>query len=81
MTSLTQSSKVLLSSKNQKWESVTKELILDKKPWFEVFSESLRLPDGEVISEYYGIEMPHYTAVFAVTEDQKIMVLQGDETW
>ena len=36
----------------------------------------MRLPDGKVIPEYYEIEMPHYTAVFAVTEDQKIMVLR-----
>ena len=65
-----------MPSEHKKWESLTKKSILDKKPWFEVFSESVRIPDGEVIPEYYGIEMPHYTAVFAVTEDQKIMVLR-----
>ena len=65
-----------MPSKYQKWESLTKKSILDKKPWFEVFSESVLLPDGEVISEYYGIEMPHYTTVFAVTEDQKVIVLR-----
>ena len=61
---------------NQKWESLTKESILLKKPWFEVFQEKIRLPDGKVVPEYYEIEMPHYTAVFAVTEEQKIMVLR-----
>ena len=76
MKSLTQSSKTLLPSEHQKWVSLTKETILDKKPWFEVFRESVRIPNGEVIKEYYRIEMPHYTAVFAVTEDQKIMVLR-----
>ena len=66
----------MLPSKHQKWECLTKESILDKKPWFEVFRESVRLPDGKVVPDYYGIEMPHYTAVFAVTEEQKIMVLR-----
>ena len=65
-----------MPSEHKKWGSLTKESILDKKPWFEVFSESVCLPDGKVIPEYYGIEMPRYTAVFAVTEDQKIMVLR-----
>ena len=65
-----------MPSEHQKWESLTKKSILDKKPWFEVFCESVRIPDGEVIPEYYGIEMPHSTAVFAVTEDQMIMVLR-----
>ena len=63
-------------SENQKWESLSKESILEKKPWFEVFCEEFLLPDGKIVPEYYGIEMPHYTAVFAVTEEQKIMVLR-----
>ena len=61
---------------NQKWESLTKESILVKKPWFEVFREEVRLPDGKVVPEYYEIEMPHYTAVFAVTLEQKIIILR-----
>ena len=61
---------------NQKWEVLTKESILVKKPWLEVFQEKIRLPDGKVVPEYYEIEMPHYTAVFAVTVEQKIMVLR-----
>ena len=61
---------------NQKWKSLTKESILLKKPWFEVFREEIQLPDGKVIPEYYEIEMPHYTAVFAVKVDQKIIVLR-----
>lgn len=65
-----------MPSGHQKWEALTKESILIKKPWFEVYCESVRLPDGEVIPEYYGIKMPHYASVFAVTEDQKIMVLR-----
>ena len=61
---------------NQKWESLTKESILVKKPWFEVFREEIQLPDGKVVPEYYGVEMPHYTAVFAVTVEHKIIILR-----
>jgi len=61
---------------NQKWESLTKNSILVKKPWFEVFREEIQLPDGKVVPEYYEIEMPHYTAVFAVTLEHKIIVLR-----
>ena len=60
---------------NQKWKSLAKESILVKKPWFEVFREEIQIPDGKVIPEYYEIEMPHYTAAFAVTLEQKIIVL------
>jgi ADP-ribose pyrophosphatase len=61
---------------NKKWKSLTKESILVKKPWFEVFKEEIQLPDGKVVPEYYEIEMPHYTAVFAVTLEQKIIILR-----
>ena len=65
-----------MSNDNQKWESLTKESILVKKPWFEVFREEVRLPDGKIVPEYFGIEMPHYTAVFAVTEERRIIILR-----
>ena len=65
-----------MSSEYQKWESITKDLILDKKPWFEIYVESVRLPDGEIVPEYFGIKMPHYTSVFALTDDQRIIILK-----
>ena len=65
-----------MSSDHQKWESLAKNSILEKKPWFEIFREEVRLPDGKIVPEYFGIEMPHYSAVFSVTEEQKIMVLR-----
>ena len=61
---------------HQKWESLAKESILVKNPWFEIFKEKIQLPDGKVVPEYYEIEMPHYTAAFAVTLEQKIIVLR-----
>ena len=66
-----------LPNKSQNWESISKNSILQREPWFEVFSETVRLPDGKVIPEYFRIEMPQYTAVFSVTEDQKIIVLRS----
>jgi len=63
-------------AKQQKWKSLTKESLLKEKPWLEVFREEVCLPDGKIIPEYYGIEMPNYTAVFAVTEEQKVMILR-----
>ena len=61
---------------NKKWKSLTKKSILVKKPWFEIFKEKIQLPDGKIVPEYYEIEMPHYTAVFAVTLEQKIIILR-----
>ena len=53
-----------------------KEKLLERKPWFNVYRESLVLPGGKIVTDYYGITMPNYTAVFAVTQDQKIIILR-----
>ena len=34
------------------------------------------MPGGKIVSDYHQIHMPDYTAVFAVTHDQKIMVMR-----
>lgn len=65
-----------MKTDNQKWESINKKSIFVKKPWFEVFREEIKLPDGKLVPDYYEIAMPHYSAVFAITTDQKIIVLR-----
>ena len=65
-----------LSGKSENWEILSKESLLSRKPWFEVHQESVRLPNGKLVQDYYGIQMPHYTVVFAMTEEQKVLVLR-----
>ena len=62
--------------KSQKWKTRSREVLLKRPPWFEVFVEEVELPEGRIVSDYHQIIMPHYTAVFAVTKDEKIMVLR-----
>ena len=65
-----------MSDTSQHWKVMDKEKLLERKPWFDVYRESLELPGGKIVKDYYGITMPNYTAVFAVTQDQKIIILR-----
>ena len=58
------------------WKTRSCEVLLEQPPWFEVLVEEVELPGGKIVSDYHQIRMPHYTAVFAVTQDQKIMVMR-----
>ena len=58
------------------WKTRSTKVLLERPPWFEVFVEEVELPGGKIVSDYHQIHMPHYTAVFAVTQDQKIMVMR-----
>ncbi len=58
------------------WKTRSFEVLLERPPWFEVLVEEVELPGGKIVSDYHQIRMPQYTAVFAVTKDQKIMVMR-----
>ena len=58
------------------WKTRSCEVLLERLPWFEVLVEEVELPSGKIVSDYHQIRMPHYTAVFAVTKEQKIMVMR-----
>ena len=58
------------------WKTRSCEVLLERLPWFEVLVEEVELPSGKIVSDYHEIRMPHYTAVFAVTQEQKIMVMR-----
>ena len=60
---------------SQLWETRSYETLLERPPWFDVLVEEVELPGGKVVSDYHQIRMPHYTAVFAVTREQQIMVM------
>ena len=58
------------------WKTRSCDVLLDRPPWFEVSVEEVELPGGKIVSDYHQIRMPHFTAVFAVTQDQNIMVMR-----
>ena len=55
--------------KNRKWKVLTSEY-LARKPWFTVRHESLELPDGRRIPDYYVFEYPDWINVTAVTRER-----------
>ena len=52
--------------KNRKWKVLTSEY-LAREPWFTVRHESLELPDGRRIPDYYVLEYPDWINVIAIT--------------
>ena len=52
---------------SQLWKIRSSTTLLERPPWFDVLVEEVELPGGKVVSDYHQIQMPHYTAVFAVT--------------
>ena len=58
------------------WKTRSSKILLERPPWLDVLVEEVELPGGKIVSDYHQIRMPHYTAVFAVTQEQQIMVMR-----
>ena len=60
----------------EKW-NVLERKYLHNRPWLTVRRETLQMPDGRVVPEYYILEYPDWVNTIAITrEGQFIMVKQ-----
>lgn len=56
------------------WKVLRSEY-LARKPWFTVRHESLELPDGRRIPNYYVFEYPDWVNVIALTRDGRFVMI------
>ena len=60
--------------KKRNWKVLTSEY-LARKPWFTVRHESIELPDGRLIPDYYVFEYPDWVNVIAITKEGKFVFI------
>lgn len=60
---------------NMRWEVIESEY-LHRRPWLTVRRESLQMPDGTVVPEYYVLEYPNWVNIIAITRDRKFILVK-----
>ncbi len=55
------------------WQTLSSRTILDLAPWFSVIQDSIRLPNGRTVDDFYRIEGPDYVLVTAVNPEGAIL--------
>ena len=65
----------MTENRPQKWQVLSSEY-LSRKPWFTVRRESLELPNGNRIPDYYVLEYPDWVNVIAVTKAGKLLFVR-----
>jgi len=60
--------------KNRKWRVLHSEY-LARKPWFTVRHESLALPDGRTIPDYYVFEYPEWVNITAIDREGRFVMI------
>jgi ADP-ribose pyrophosphatase len=58
----------------REWQVLKRELVFDCSPWLNVWRETVRLPDGREIDDYYQLEQRDYV-VIAPWQNGKVLGL------
>jgi ADP-ribose pyrophosphatase len=56
------------------WEVIHRQQVVDASPWLRLWVETVRLPDGRVVDDFYVLDLPGFVVVTAVTQDDEILV-------
>jgi ADP-ribose pyrophosphatase len=56
------------------WKVLSSRDVLDARPFLKVRVETIELPDGRRIPDYYQLEMPSFACIFAETIEGLIVV-------
>ncbi|WP_424244902.1 ADP-ribose pyrophosphatase [Elusimicrobium posterum] len=62
-------------TKDYKWK-VLNTKYMHKDPWFTARKDTVQLPTGKVIEEYFVLEYPTWANVVAVTKDNKFVFVK-----
>jgi ADP-ribose pyrophosphatase len=60
--------------KSPKWKVLSSRDVFDAAPFLKVRVETIELPDGRRIPDYYQLEMPSFACIFAETPEGRIIV-------
>lgn len=58
------------------WHTESSRTILDLPPWFSVVKDTIKLPNGRIVNDYYRIEAADYVLISARRDDGCILMEQ-----
>jgi len=56
------------------WQHISSRTLLDLSPWFSVVEDTLRLPGGRIVENYYRIEAPDSVLIHALLPNGKVLM-------
>ncbi|MDE6199053.1 MAG: NUDIX hydrolase [Muribaculaceae bacterium] len=59
----------------EKWKVIDTEYLI-RRPWLTARRDSVQLPDGKILDEYYVLEYPTWVNVIAVTTDRRFVMVE-----
>jgi ADP-ribose pyrophosphatase len=57
-----------------RWKVRGRRSEVRREPWFEVFKETIELPDGRLVDDFYSVKMQDFAVVVAITRVGEVVV-------
>ena len=58
------------------WKTLSTKTVFEAPPWLTLSVEQVQLPDGQIISDYYHIQLQDYVIIFAQASDGQVLLLR-----
>lgn len=63
-----------MTGEDPRWRVLHRATELDRLPWLQVARESIELPDGRVVDDFYSVAMQDFGVVAAFTDHDEVVV-------
>lgn len=67
---------ILMEKEPQDWEVVRSQYVYDRKPYMTLREDTVQLPNGACIPDYFVFEYPDWVSVLAVTTDDRLVLIR-----
>lgn len=61
---------------SENWEILNRQQVLDGSPWIRVFRETLRLPNGRLVDDFYTVETHEFVVVVSFPGPEQMLLLR-----
>ena len=61
---------------HQPWRVLDTKEVFAARPWLKLSVEKVEVADGRVVDDFYQLELPDFTVVFAETPEGRVLVIR-----
>ena len=65
-----------MNRKLQKWKTLKRKEVFSAQPWVKLFCDTVKLPGGRIIDDFYGVELPAFAMVCAQNEKGEMLFVR-----
>ncbi len=56
------------------WDLISSKEVFAAEPWMRIIKDTIKLPNGKVVDDYYRIESPEYVLIYATNAKGDVLV-------